>query len=209
MGAIFRGADVLALTAIALVAAPLAAGRMAPSSLAPFAIGAFILVWSLSALHAYAFTQREDLIRHLVRLSAGFGLAALALQLLLMGFRPAVVAPEPFGLWFLASFAALATLHVGWWLLVRRWRAMGRLTPNIVVVGATANAEALIKAALGSREAAVLGMFDDRADRIPSHIAGVPVLGDTAALVAHRIMPYARQDRRSPCRRTPRRGCGS
>src|SRR5580704_5721786 len=66
LGAIFRGADVLALAAIALAAASLSVGRMGPASLAPFVVGALILIWGLSTLHAYAFTQREDLVRHLV-----------------------------------------------------------------------------------------------------------------------------------------------
>ncbi len=190
LGAVFRLADAGALALIALAAAPLAAGRMAPASLSPFVVGALILIWSLSALKAYAFPRAEGLGRHLVRVAAGFGLAALGLELLLAGFKPAIVAPRPFGLWFLASFLAVYALHGLWWAMVRGWRASGRLTPNIVVVGATANAEQLIALALKSREAAVLGVFDDRADRIPPAVAGVPVLGDTEALLAHRIMPY-------------------
>ena len=190
LGVIFRLADAGALALIALVAAPLAAGDIETASLSPFVIGALVVLWSLTTLKAYAFAQREGLGRHLVRVAAGFGLAALGLQLLLAGFRPAIVAPRPFGLWFLASFLALYGLHALWWAMVRRWRACGRLTPNIVVVGATPNAEQLIALALKSREAAVLGVFDDRAERIPPNVAGVPVLGDTEALLAHRIMPY-------------------
>ncbi|HEY1753623.1 MAG TPA: exopolysaccharide biosynthesis polyprenyl glycosylphosphotransferase [Caulobacteraceae bacterium] len=190
LGAIFRIADAAALAAIAVAAAPLAAGQLELATVAPFAVGALLLLWSLSALGAYAFSQREGLARHLVRIAAGFGLAALGLELLLAGFKPALVAPRPFGLWFLASFIAFYALHGLWWAMVRRWRGKGRLTPNIVVVGATANAEKLIDLALTSREANVLGVFDDRAERIPPHVGGVPVLGDTAALVAHRIMPY-------------------
>jgi Undecaprenyl-phosphate glucose phosphotransferase len=190
LGAIFRVADAVALGVIALAAAPLAAGEMSSTSLAPFVVGALVLFWSLSTLHAYAFSQREGLGRHLVRVAAGFGLAALGLELVLLGFRPAAIAPRPFGVWFLLSFLTFYVLHALWWAMVRRWRARGRLTPNVVVVGATANAAQLIDAALASGEAAVLGVFDDRAERIPQHIAGVPVLGDTQALLDHRIMPY-------------------
>ena len=46
-----------------------------------------------------------------MRVAAGFGLAALGLELLLAGFKPAIVAPQPFGLWFLASFLAVYALH--------------------------------------------------------------------------------------------------
>lgn len=189
LDAIFRLGDAAALAAIALIAAPLTAGRLGVAALSPFIVGALLLLWSLSALKGYAFAQREGLGRHLVRVAAGFGLAALGLELLLAGFRPALVAPQPYGLWFLASYLALYALHALWWLLVRRWRNIGRLTPNIVVVGATANAEQLIALAMKSREAAVLGVFDDRVGRIPPSVAGVPVLGDTEALLAHRIMP--------------------
>ena len=190
LGVIFRAADAFALVAIAIASAALATGELTPASLAPFAVGALVVLWSLSSLRAYGFGQSEGLGRHLVKVAAGFGLAALIFELLLTGFRPATIAPRPFGLWFAGSFAAFYALHAIWWALVRRWRAMGRLTPNIVVVGATANAERLIAAALKSREAAVLGVFDDRIGRIPPDIAGVPVLGDTQALLDHRIMPY-------------------
>jgi exopolysaccharide biosynthesis polyprenyl glycosylphosphotransferase len=64
------------------------------------------------------------------------------------------------------------------------------LTPTIVVVGATAGAERLIQTALGLRDTAVLGVFDDRMSRIPNDVHGVPVLGDTHALLTHRLLPY-------------------
>jgi len=189
LGAIFRAADVVALALIAVVGiASFSGAPFAAASFAPFVVGAIILIWSLASLHAYDFAPRESLAAHLTRLAAGFGLAALGLALLLAGFKPA--APHPFGLWFLTSFVVLGALHALWWAIVRRWRAAGRLTPNIMVVGATANAERLIKAAMQSGEAAVLGVFDDRAERIPSHLSGVPVLGDTEALVRHRVMPF-------------------
>ena len=35
-----------------------------------------------------------------------------------------------------------------------------------------------------------MGVFDDRLDRAPKTIAGVPVLGDSEALIAHRLTPY-------------------
>jgi Undecaprenyl-phosphate glucose phosphotransferase len=190
LGTIFRVADKAALGLIALSAASLSAGPLAPATLAPFLVGAATLIWALSCLHAYSFAQRETLRRHMVRLAAGFGLAALALQLLLIGFRPAAIELKALELWFLCSLAGLALAHGLWWALVRHWRAIGRLTPNVVIVGATRNAERLVKTALAARDAAVLGLFDDRADRIPPAVAGVPVLGDTEALIGHRIMPY-------------------
>jgi FlaA1/EpsC-like NDP-sugar epimerase len=68
-------------------------------------------------------------------------------------------------------------------------RRDGLLTPNVVIVGATTNAERFIRSALATGDVNVLGIFDDRADRSPSQVLGVPVLGDTGALLVHRIMP--------------------
>jgi exopolysaccharide biosynthesis polyprenyl glycosylphosphotransferase len=48
----------------------------------------------------------------------------------------------------------------------------------------------LIASALESRDVAVLGIFDDRAARAPAQIQGVPVLGDTSALLDHRVLPF-------------------
>jgi Undecaprenyl-phosphate glucose phosphotransferase len=67
---------------------------------------------------------------------------------------------------------------------------MGRLTPNVVVVGATDNAGRLIEAALKNGDAAILGVFDDRMSRIPSEIHGVRVLGDTKSLLSHKLLPF-------------------
>jgi Undecaprenyl-phosphate glucose phosphotransferase len=64
------------------------------------------------------------------------------------------------------------------------------MTPNLVFVGATENARALIERALASGEVSVLGVFDDRRGRAPESIHGVPVLGDLEALLSHRILPY-------------------
>ena len=81
-------------------------------------------------------------------------------------------------------------LHGLWQAQTRDWRRRGRLTPNVIVVGATESARALIKSLAASGEGAVLGVFDDRAERAPADIAGVKVLGDTSQLLGHRILPF-------------------
>ena len=72
----------------------------------------------------------------------------------------------------------------------RSWRAAGWLTPNVVIVGATSQAEHIITDAIGRRHINVLGVFDDRLERSPQAVLAVPVLGDVSALLGHRIMPY-------------------
>ena len=195
LGVIFRLADAAALAAIALAAASAAPRPWPPTpwppiALAPFAAGASIVAWGLWAAHAYDFSPRESLARHLARVGGGFLLAALALAALFAGFRPAATDTRHFFAWISASLAILPALHSLWWLTVRGWRRTGRLTPNFVVVGATANAASLVDAALASGEAAVLGVFDDRTSRAPNRLGGVALLGDVDALVRHRIMPF-------------------
>ena len=61
---------------------------------------------------------------------------------------------------------ACSCLHAVWWTIVRRWRSRGRLTPNIVIVGATRQAERIVGDALADRDVNVLGVFDDRLGRV-------------------------------------------
>jgi Undecaprenyl-phosphate glucose phosphotransferase len=148
-----------------------------------------ILVWSLGAFDAYRLCAANSLGRQLTRLCAACGLAALILGLALSAFG-ARAQIRPTAVMFCVSLVVLFCLHPLWWAKVRAWRASGRLTPNIVVVGATANAGLLISRLIESGEAAVLGVFDDRLGRAPGQVAGVPVLGDVEALIGHRLTPY-------------------
>ncbi|HAV50164.1 MAG TPA: UDP-phosphate glucose phosphotransferase, partial [Brevundimonas sp.] len=58
------------------------------------------------------------------------------------------------------------------------------------LVGATKHAEAMIREAMQRRDLNIIGVFDDRMARSPKAVEGVPVLGDSEALMAHRILPY-------------------
>jgi hypothetical protein len=105
------------------------------------ASGVLTLAFSLGVLAAlglfktYTFVRRESLAAHQARLAvailAGLGGATLAL---LPAAAPADLARGA-GTWAPAAFLALQAAHLLWWSNVRRWRANGRLTPNIVVVG--------------------------------------------------------------------------
>ena len=69
--------------------------------------------------------------------------------------------------------------------LIRRWRESGYLQRNIVIVGATRSSAALIAKLTQnpSEGVTVVGVFDDRRDRVPTSIAGHEVLGTTDDLV--------------------------
>jgi Undecaprenyl-phosphate glucose phosphotransferase len=190
----FAGVDAAVVIALSWLACSLAnpAGIWTSpvATVVPFAFGAVLLMFSLHAAGAHGFRSRESMVVHLGRISGGFALTAGLLAVVLAATRSPATVWQAEGFWFCLVFASLYLLHVWWWISVRRLRQSGRLTPNIVVVGATANAERLIENALASREVAVLGVFDDRRGRAPDAIKGVPILGDTTTLIGHRIMPY-------------------
>ncbi|WP_340646311.1 exopolysaccharide biosynthesis polyprenyl glycosylphosphotransferase [Phenylobacterium sp.] len=184
----FQAGDIVLLLVAGAIAHRI--GAVGAVGLAVTCGGALAVLLSLSLFRAYGFNRREELAHHLARLTGAFAVGAGATFALLLSFTPMATLGQAMAAWAPAAFAATYGLHIVWWLCVRRWRASGRLTPNIVVVGATGAAERLIVATLLSREANILGVFDDRAARSPAGIRGVPVLGDTNALLAHRIMPY-------------------
>jgi Undecaprenyl-phosphate glucose phosphotransferase len=144
----------------------------------------------LRSIGLYRFGRREHYARHTAGVIAVVAAGALvgALVAELVGrearARDVVVA------WGLPMLLVLLVLHTAWWAVVRRWRAGGRLTPNIVIVGATSAAEQIVAEALAERDVNVIGIFDDRLARSPRDVAGVPVLGDVAGLIGHRITPY-------------------
>ena len=191
---LFRAADSLAVVAIAFVVAALAhpAGLLAApvGALLPLAGGAGFLAWSLRLVRSPGFEHPQALASTLAGLASALLISALAVAALAGMVHPPQADLQAARIWFVLSAAAVAVSQIIWHRRVARWRAIGRLTPNIVIVGATENARLLIEQAVASGKVAILGVFDDRLGRAPSDIAGVPVLGDTQALLNHRIMPY-------------------
>jgi Undecaprenyl-phosphate glucose phosphotransferase len=186
------GVDVLVIVAATLgvLSQGDAATLLAASlrDIAPLILGGYFAFWALRVSGCYDLGRKEGLGQHLARVATGAAAAsAVAITLAIpLGSDCQRVS----ALWAGVSTLAILLAHSGAWAMVRRWRAEGRLTPNVVIVGATANAFRLIEAALDARDIAVLGVFDDRLDRAPETVHGVPVLGDTQRLLEHRILPY-------------------
>lgn len=193
----FRAADKLAVILLTIICAALAepAGLMVTplSHAAPYLAGAIILLAMLKAAGVYRFARGRALSVHMGMVAASVaagGCAAVALAWLLASPPTRMDTAADLLVWTAVSAAALFVLHLIWFEWVRRWRRIGALTPNIIVVGATKHAEKLIQEALQRRDLNVLGVFDDRLARSPDSIEGVPVLGDTEALLTHRMTPY-------------------
>lgn len=191
---LFRTVDVAFTVAAMLITVDRAIARPLPDTtlaeIAPFAIGTMILLRLLRGLDLYSMGRSERLVTHLGRTllahAITFG-AAFAAHSLIGGIPPS---DQALIVWMTVSAVGLMALHATWWSFVRRWRVQGWLTPNIVIVGATAHAADLIRDAIARRDMHVLGIFDDRRERSPFALLGVPVLGDVAALVSHRITPF-------------------
>lgn len=190
----FSAADALAMVALALVTAasavsgPLLAAPVA--SVLPVAVATGVALWAIQGYGLYGFGRNERLATHLGKIGLVFataGACGYGVDLATGGGPHSLIGLT---IWLALAFMTVHMLHVWWWATVRSWRRNGRLTPNVIIVGATRHAERLIKAAMQRRDVNVIGVFDDRLSRNPSSVAGVPVLGDTKALLQHRILPY-------------------
>jgi Undecaprenyl-phosphate glucose phosphotransferase len=144
----------------------------------------------LSAVAIYKFPKGERLRAHLALLGAVVAGSFILTVLIAIHSVPRAVIVNWALVWSVPAVAALGLMHLTWWGLFQRWRRRGMLTPNIVVIGATVQTQRLISGLLASREANVIGIFDDRASRRPSALLGVPVLGKIDDLISHRIVPY-------------------
>ncbi|MFZ5720281.1 MAG: exopolysaccharide biosynthesis polyprenyl glycosylphosphotransferase, partial [Pseudomonadota bacterium] len=123
--------------------------------------------------------------RLLIAAAAAGGAAGTACGLLDPAF-PAIGCAA----WVASAATALLATHLVWGQVLKSLRARGLLTPNLIIVGGTPAAQHLIRRALKTRDINILGVFDDRRDRVGPDVLGVPVLGRTADLVDHRILPY-------------------
>ena len=179
-----------AVDGLYLLVAGLVAFAIGPAPAGVYATPALAVMISLSLFETYGFRSRQGLAYHLAQTSVAAAVGVLTAIALLSAFLPLPAVVTALGPWTVAAFLGVYGLHGVWWMMVRRWRVDGRLTPNVVVVGATPAAERLIGEAIRSGEMNILGIFDDRLARVPSALRGVPVLGDTQALLDHRIMPY-------------------
>jgi Undecaprenyl-phosphate glucose phosphotransferase len=181
----FMAGDAAFLAATALIRATFGHGAWPQA-----AAGAGMVMLMLLAVGAYDLRRREEQMRHLASVfgAACAGLAApVALASLAAPLRSDGAALP----WAAAVVAGVTGLHLVWFLIVARLRRLGRLSPNIVIIGATPAAERLIRWALATKGAVnVIGVFDDRRGRAGPDVAGVPILGGSADLAEHRILPY-------------------
>jgi Undecaprenyl-phosphate glucose phosphotransferase len=155
-------------------------------------IASALVICILISFDAYQLGARESWHRHLYRVIGavgGAGLLSLAIaSLSTMAERD----PDILRLvaWCLKAVTVLCVSHGAWFAYISHLRQRGLLTPNLIIVGATPAAQRLLAVALSRRNVNILGIFEDRGERSPRHLFGVPVLGKTSDIVGHRLLPY-------------------
>ncbi|HEY2357755.1 MAG TPA: exopolysaccharide biosynthesis polyprenyl glycosylphosphotransferase [Phenylobacterium sp.] len=160
---------------------------------APLVLAASAVVaGTLVSFETYQLSARERLYQHIYKVFGAVG--GSGLMMLAFATVPTAAAKAANVLhvvdWCLTAVALLCASHLFWFLYIRRLRSRGLLTPNLMIVGATPAAQRLVAMALSRRDVNILGIFDDRRERAPRHIFGVPVLGRTADVKNHRLLPY-------------------
>ena len=111
----------------------------------------------------------EAWLRHSTIDAAAFGLGRLS--------------PEHYVIVF-ATLAMAGERLLGYGLL-NRWQAAGHLSTSVVVFGADAIGQRLVKVVREdyADSVSVVGIFDDRVQRAPGHVQGIPVDGGIDALI--------------------------
>jgi Undecaprenyl-phosphate glucose phosphotransferase len=147
---------------------------------------------ALIAFEAYQLSARERLHTHLYRVIGAVGAAGLMMLAAASLEAPTFKAAGQLHLvdWCLKAVLVVGLNHAVWFGYIMRLRRRGLLTPNLMIVGATPAAQRLVAIALSRRDVNILGVFDDRGERAPKHIFGVPVLGKTKDVISHRLLPY-------------------
>jgi len=175
--------------AAALMLASFVAGRLTELPKVMWIGAPLLAVLLLVSTGAYAMSSRERSRRRFGRLmiaaaAAGGGAGTVC------GIMDPTFPAIGCAIWVAAAAVALCVTHVAWGSILKALRQRGQLTPNLIIVGGTAAAQRLIRRALKTRDVNILGVFDDRRDRVGPEVCGVPVLGKTADLIDHRILPY-------------------
>jgi Undecaprenyl-phosphate glucose phosphotransferase len=155
---------------------------------APHLLAGLVFLWALAVADIYAFPYRRRTLGHVATVLGATvvaGVAAVLAGAALLTWA----APNQLGPGLLGAAAAVTALHAAYILVVRWLTRRGRFSENVVIVGATQNARTLIARNAERGDLNVLGVFDDRASRAPTSICGVPVIGDTAALLAWDRLP--------------------
>ncbi len=132
----------------------------------------FARIYSLAAL-------RRVLAGYGALATAWFGVAATLVAIAYLTKSSDFYSRLWFVMWIALTLVALFLLRLAIADQVRSWMHEGKLTRNLVIVGAGEYGERLIERLAQHPDPSlrVLGLFDDRRTRVPHEIQGVPLRG--------------------------------
>lgn len=132
--------------------------------------------WGLSAVSSYEFGFTRSATSHMLRTANGAGWP-LTLLGSIVYFYYNHNSADTIHLAILCAWLLIFIARAHSLPLIRYLSRQGHLSENIVIVGATPNAQRLIERNQVSRDINIVGIFDDRLARAPRSVAGVPLLG--------------------------------
>ncbi|MFO1070887.1 MAG: undecaprenyl-phosphate glucose phosphotransferase [Geminicoccaceae bacterium] len=154
-------------------------GRLRLSPLDWYATGlaAILAVLLFRLARVYRFEHLGSLRYQVVRLGVAWAIVMVAVPGLAVASGAGV---EP--LWLagfaLGGFGGLLVTRLLLRRQLRSWHRDGRLARNVVVVGAGEHGRRLVEhLRRHDQSVRLIGLFDDRRDRVPDYVAGYPVLG--------------------------------
>ncbi|BCX17228.1 MAG: hypothetical protein KatS3mg117_0910 [Geminicoccaceae bacterium] len=213
LGGLVRVADGAIVLATGLATAALAHEDPARHPLLPWVLtSGLLLALPLCQLAGtYADRHRLDAGAQAARAAIGWA-GAVAVLLALVAATPTAPPLPPGWLqaWALAGGAGLVGYRLVLARWIARWKREGRLGRNIVVVGAGELGQRFVdEVRRRDRTVRLIGLFDDRRDRVPEFVGGYPVLGTLDDLLVfarrHRIdevvvaLPWSAEGRLLAC----------
>jgi Undecaprenyl-phosphate glucose phosphotransferase len=148
-------------------------------------VGSFLAGNALQMAGAYQLSAIRDPLSGVGSLLQG--VVAVAMVFLVIGFltQTSIAWSRLWaGLWFTFTLIGLTGARAGLLVLTLRWAKNGALQRNVAVVGAGPEAERLLAhiASGGDPTVCIVGVFDNRATRVPKSVVGHPVRGRVADL---------------------------
>ena len=159
-------------------------------SLTPLALYSLIVTTLLTLnifqiAGVYGFTSLSNLYAQGSRLlTAWVGVVFLMLALAFVTKTIQDLSRIWVGLWLVYGYVGLVMARMVLKAQMLRWQRVGRLTRNVVVVGAGDHGRLLVEHLRRTDQSLrLIGLFDDRRDRVPDYVAGYPVLGSVDDLL--------------------------
>lgn len=148
-----------------------------------------VMLISANAFHVARLYNFQELARHLFQVRRIlFAWTLVILLMLSAGFLTKT--SSDFSriwvlLWFTYAFVGLCALRFTVKLMIAKWRREGRLSQRIAIVGAGEQGQRVIEHLNAQPDPGIelVGVFDDRRNRVPSHVGGLEVRGGMDALL--------------------------